>query len=105
MIRTLEKARVAMERNGVDIRVAADILQKRYYPDIYEWLKFQCSIWMWTGSSFPAPDDVRLAMFAEPNATESGEIEPTHHVVWGKKSSHAQSKARHPGDLLERCSA
>jgi len=25
MIRTLEKARVAMERNGVDIRVAADI--------------------------------------------------------------------------------
>ena len=82
MIRTLEKARVAMERNGVDIRVAADILQKRYYPDIYEWLKFQCSIWMWTGSSFPAPDDVRLAMFAERNATESGEIETTHHVVW-----------------------
>ncbi len=37
MIRTLDEARVAMERNGVGIRLAAEIVEKRYYPDIYEW--------------------------------------------------------------------
>ena len=82
MIRTLEQARVAMERNGVSIRLASEIVEKRYYPNIYEWLQFQCSIWAWSGGSLPSPDDVRLALFAERNTTPSGEIETTHHVVW-----------------------
>ncbi len=82
MIRTLDQARAAMERNGVQIRIAADIVRKRYYPSIYDWLQFQCRIWAWSGKPLPSPDDERLAHFAERNATASGEIETTHHVVW-----------------------
>ena len=80
--RTLDQARVAMERNGVGIRIAAEIVRKRYYPSIYEWLQFQCRIWAWSGKTFPPFDDVRLAQFAERNTIPSGEIETTHHVVW-----------------------
>ena len=82
MIRTLEQARVAMERNGVSIRIASDIVTKRYYPNIYEWLQFQCSIWAWVGDPLPCADDARLELFAERNANLRGEIETTHHVVW-----------------------
>ena len=42
MIRTLDQARVAMERNGVSIRIASEIVTHRYYPSIYHWLEFQC---------------------------------------------------------------
>ena len=66
-IRALDQARVAMERNGVSIRIAADIVRKRYYPSIYEWLQFQCRIWSWSGRLLPSPDDVRIALFAERN--------------------------------------
>lgn len=80
-IRSLDQVRVAMERNGVGIRVAADIITKRYYPDPYEWLRFQCGIWAWAGAPLPAPDDPRIGWFVERNSA-SGEIETTHHVVW-----------------------
>ena len=82
MIRTMGQALVAMERNGVSIRIASEIVTKRYYPSIYDWLEFQCGIWSWGGGSLPSPDDPRLALFAERNMTSSGEIEATHHVVW-----------------------
>ena len=82
VIRALDQVKVAMERCGVGVRVAADIVSKRYYPDIYEWLKFQCSIWAWTGASLPTVDDPRLDMFAMRNADNNGRIEVTHHVVW-----------------------
>jgi len=82
MITASDQASVAMERNGVGVRIAADIVEKRYYPDIYEWLQFQCSIWVWRGGPLPPPDDDHFALFAERNTTPSGEIETTHHVVW-----------------------
>jgi SAM-dependent methyltransferase len=82
LMTSLEQVKVAMIRNGVSVRVAADIVSKRYYPDIYEWLKFQCSIWGWAKVPFPSPDDNRLKLFAERNTTPTGEIETTHHVVW-----------------------
>ena len=82
MIRTVDEARVAMERNGVSIRIASEIVTKRYYPSVYDWLEFQCGIWAWGGGPLPSPDDPRLALFAERNTTASGEIETTHHVVW-----------------------
>jgi hypothetical protein len=41
MMRTIEQARVAMEENGLSVRLAADIVSKRYYPEIYAWLQFQ----------------------------------------------------------------
>ena len=81
-IRTLDEARIAMERNGISIRIAAEIVTKRYYPSIYEWLQFQCHIWAWSGKPLPSPDDRRLALFAERNTIPSGEIETTHHVAW-----------------------
>ncbi len=82
MIRTLDQARVAMERNGVSIRIASEIVTNRYYPSIYHWLEFQCGIWAWSGRPLPSPDDARLTLFAERCTTPSGEIETTHHVVW-----------------------
>ena len=81
-IRSLDQVRVAMERNGVGVRLAADLISKRYYPDIYEWLRFQCGIWAWSHTPLPAADDPRFALFARRNTTDSGEIETTHHVVW-----------------------
>jgi SAM-dependent methyltransferase len=82
-ITVLDQVKVAMERSGIGIRVAADIVSKVSYPDVYEWLKFQCSIWAWAGASLPAPDDPRLDRFVErTTAGGSTEIETTHHVVW-----------------------
>lgn len=77
-----DQMRVSMERNGVGIRFAADVVEKRIYPDVYEWLQFQCSIWAWSGGSLPRYDEPRLKLFAERNTTSSGEIETTHHVAW-----------------------
>ena len=74
--------RVTMEQNGLSVRLAADIVSKRYYPDIYAWLQFQCAIWSWLGMPLPAADDPRIAWFAELNRSTTGEIETTHHVVW-----------------------
>lgn len=80
-ISALDQARVAMERNGIGIRIAADIVSKRYYPTIYDWLQFQCSIWAWSGTPLPAPEDPRFEAFEERNKTSAG-IETTHHVIW-----------------------
>ncbi len=82
MIRTLDQAQVAMERNGVSIRIASEIVTNYYYASIYDWLEFQCGIWAWSGAPLPSPDDARIGLFAERCATPAGEIETTHHVVW-----------------------
>ncbi len=81
-ISALDQVRVAMERNGVGVRIAADMVSKRYYPTIYDWLRFQCSIWAWSGKPLPTPEDPRLELFEQRNTTASGAIETTHHVVW-----------------------
>lgn len=77
-----DQMRVSMERSGVGIRFAADVIEKRIYPDIYEWLQFQCSIWAWAGGSLPGHDDPRFILFAERNTTSSDEIVTTHHTTW-----------------------
>lgn len=80
-ISVLDTVSVAFERAGADIRVAANLISRRTYPDIYEWLKFQCSTWAWSGVSLPTPDDPRLLSFARQAGDESGHIVTTHHVV------------------------
>jgi SAM-dependent methyltransferase len=80
--RTSDRARVALERSGLSVRLVADHVSKRYYPDIYEWLQFQCSIWAWAGVPLPEPDDPRFALFAQRNSNAASEIVTTHHVVW-----------------------
>ena len=82
VIRMADQVRVAMERNGVGIRLAADLVSKRLYASVYDWLQFQCSIWAWGGRPFPTADDPRFRLFAERNSRATGEIETTHHVVW-----------------------
>jgi SAM-dependent methyltransferase len=76
------EVRNLMERNGFDVRLAADVFTKWIYPDIYAWLKYQCNIWAWLGVPLPEPDDPRISLFAERNAIATGEIETTHHVAW-----------------------
>jgi SAM-dependent methyltransferase len=82
VIGVADQVRVAMERNGVGVRFAADLVSKRLYPSVYDWLQFQSSIWAWVGKPFPAANDPRFSLFAERNSRASGEIETTHHVVW-----------------------
>ena len=77
----LDTVSVAFERAGADIRLAANLISRRTYPDIYEWLKFQCSIWSWSGTPLPSTDDPRLHQFARLFGDARGQIVTTHHVV------------------------
>lgn len=82
----LDQARVAFERNGVEVRIAADLLSKWCYPDIYEWLHSQCDIWAWAGGQLPDLVDEQqlqaIEHFAQRNTSAKGEVETTHHVIW-----------------------
>jgi len=82
MIPKVDQVRVLMERNGFNVRLAADIFTKWIYPDVYAWLQYQCNIWAWLDIPLPEPDDPRIGLFAERNTTATGEIETTHHVAW-----------------------
>jgi SAM-dependent methyltransferase len=82
VIGVADQVRVAMERNGLGVRLAADLVSKRLYASVYDWLQFQCSIWAWVGMPFPAANDPRYRLFVERNRRASGQIETTHHVVW-----------------------
>jgi len=81
MIPKVEEVKVLMERNGFDVRLAADIFTKWFYPDVYAWFQYECNIWAWAGIPLPEPDDPRIGLFAERNTTATGEIETTHHVA------------------------
>jgi len=78
----VNEVKTMMERNGFEVRLAADNFTKWIYPDIYAWLQYQCNLWTWLGGSLPEPDDPRIALFAERNTNVKGEIEITHHVCW-----------------------
>lgn len=71
-----------LEQNGFDVRLAADVFTKWYYPDVYAWLEYICNLWSWLGKPLPKPDDHHITQFAERNTTATGEIETTHHVAW-----------------------
>ena len=78
----VDQVRALMEQNGFDIRLAADVITKSFYPDVYAWLESECNIRAWLGIPLPEPDDPRIALFAERNTTATGEIETTNHVAW-----------------------
>jgi SAM-dependent methyltransferase len=82
MHRTVDRVRVLMERKGFDVRLAADFFSKWLYPDVYAWVEYISNLWTWLGIPLPEPDDPRIALFAERNTIETGEIETTHHVAW-----------------------
>ena len=81
-VRRVDQVRALMEQNGFEVRLAADLIMKEYYPDLYAWLHYVCNIWAWLGAPFPEPDDHRLARFAELNTIATGEIQTTNHVCW-----------------------
>jgi SAM-dependent methyltransferase len=80
--RRVDQVREAMAQAGASIRLAADLYTQWIYPDVYEWLLWQCSLWTWLGVKLPEPDDPRIEAFARRTANAAGEIETTHHVVW-----------------------
>jgi hypothetical protein len=82
MPRRGDEVRALMEQNGFEVRLAADIITKEYFCDLYAWLECVSNIWSWRGLPFPAADDPRFALFAQRNITAMGEIKTTDHTVW-----------------------
>lgn len=80
-VNTLDTVTAAFDRCDLDIRAAANFITRRFHPDVYEWLKFQCSIWTWSGKPVPEPDDPGLQRFVDRSADNTGRIMTTHHVV------------------------
>lgn len=80
--RRVDEVRALLEQNGFDVRMAADIITKEFYPDLYTWLQAECNIRAWLGVPLPEPEDPRLELFAERNTIATGEIETTNHVCW-----------------------
>lgn len=80
-VNVVDTVTVAFERAGAEIRFAANLISRRRYPDLAEWLKFQCSIWAWSGTPLPDANDPRLKLFAERAGDDQGRIQTTHHVV------------------------
>lgn len=78
---TVDKVKMLMEKNGFDVRLAADVFTKWIYPDVYAWLQLECNIRAWLGVPLPEADDPRIVQFAEQNTIATGEIETTHHVA------------------------
>jgi SAM-dependent methyltransferase len=78
----LKQYRDALQENGFEVRLAADIVTKKLFPDIYAWLRYMCNIWSWLGTPLPEADDPRIGMFAGRHTTATGEIEMTGHVSW-----------------------
>ena len=78
----LKQHRQVLESHGFEIRLAADLLGKIYFADIYNWLEWECNIWSWLGMQLPRPDDPRIALFAERNTQTNGEVKVTDHVSW-----------------------
>jgi SAM-dependent methyltransferase len=79
---TLQRYRNLLENNGFDVRLAADVMGKMFFPNIYLWLEYVCNIWEWLGMRLPDSDDPRIALFAERNTMASGEVMMTWHVPW-----------------------
>jgi SAM-dependent methyltransferase len=81
MHRRVDEIRALMEHKGFNVRLAADFFSKWLYPDVYAWVAYISNLWTWLGIPLPEPDDPRIALFAERNTIETGEIETTHHVA------------------------
>ena len=78
----LQKQREIFERNGFEVRLAADILGKMVFQDIYTWFQYQCNLALEFGGSLPDPDDPRIALYAARNTLKTGEVVLTWHCPW-----------------------
>jgi SAM-dependent methyltransferase len=82
LTRRVDEVKALLEGNGFDVRLAADVFTKWFYPDVYAWLHYECDLRAWLGIPLPEAGDPRIAQFAQQNTAVTGEIETTHHVAW-----------------------
>ena len=79
--RKVGEIKALIERNGFEVRLAADFYSKWIYPDVYAWVAYISNLWTWLGIPLPEPDDPRIPLFVKRNTIATGEIETTHHTA------------------------
>ena len=80
-VSVLKNYHEALQRNGFEVRLAADMWGKMIFADIYMWVKYECNFGWFSGSR-PDPDDPRISLYAERNTLPSGEVIMTWHCPW-----------------------
>jgi hypothetical protein len=78
----VDEVKVLFERNEIDIRIINNLMSYIIFPDIYEWLSYQCPVWSYTGIDFPSLDKVKEFYFYNKNKNQKGKIIITRHRIW-----------------------
>lgn len=79
----VDEVKVLFERNGVDIRIISSLMGKIVFPDIYEWLKYQCAVWTYNEIKIPTLEEInKIEDFFLTNRNEKDEIIITKHRIW-----------------------
>ena len=79
----IDEVKVLFERNGVDIRIISNLVSKIVFPDIYEWLKYQCAVWTYNEVKLPSLEEMnKIEDFFFTNKNEKDEIVITKHRIW-----------------------
>ena len=79
----VDEVKVLFERSGVDIRVISNLIGKIIFPNIYEWLKYQCAVWTYNEVKLPALEEInKIEDFFLTNRNEKDEIVITKHRIW-----------------------
>jgi SAM-dependent methyltransferase len=79
----LDSERLRFERHGVRIRTLASKVITFRFPDLYEWLRYQCSVWAYQGRPLPSPDDLRpFEQLVSLTGDDAGRISITYHPIW-----------------------
>ncbi|MFT4309330.1 MAG: class I SAM-dependent methyltransferase [Candidatus Woesearchaeota archaeon] len=79
----IDEVKVLFERNGVDIRIINNLVSKIIFPNIYEWLKYQCAVWTYNKVKKPSIDEMnKIEDFFLTNRNEENQIVITKHRVW-----------------------
>tara|TARA_Y100000310_G_scaffold108078_1_gene106547 strand:- start:227 stop:1051 length:825 start_codon:yes stop_codon:yes gene_type:complete len=79
----IEEVKVLFERNGVDIRIINNLISKIIFPNIYDWLRYQCAVWTYNGIELPSLDELnKIEDFFLTNRNKKGEIVITRHRIW-----------------------
>ena len=79
----LESERQRFQRHGLTIRTLASKTLTFRFPDLYEWLKYQCSVWTYLGTKLPTSEDLKpFERLVELAGDAEGRISITYHPIW-----------------------
>lgn len=79
----VDEVKVLFERNGVDIRIINNLISKIVFPNIYEWLKYQCAVWTYNEVKLPTLEEInKIEDFFLTNRNEKNEIVINKHRIW-----------------------